>query len=586
MPNPEFFRPAFTALATDGCIGDPNGMTAYAYLRVSGDDQADEGRSGLPRQIAHVHEIAAKKGYRIPWELVYADDYTGFDFQTRPQLTILRRELHSLTRRAQVVVIEHLDRLSRNADWHQGFLLDEMKQMGVMPVFWKEFSSRVERAVMGAISQEGMEQEKRRMMEGKLYKARSGRVTATVAAYGYRFVDASGQESANARKDTYYAVREDEAEIIRLIFRRVAAGDPMRGIALELEMAGVRPPKQYRHWEATQLRLFIRNEIYRGDFYAHRWEHTTVHKPGKDGFSTRSVKCKVERPREEWIHVPVPPIVSRELWEAANHMITQNARTSRRNAKEPYLLTGLVRCAYCGWIYAGTTRPQRKRGREYKPYRGYRCPHYSTRPKYLSEHHECRNSHIPCDRLDNAVWHVVCEALLNPALLLAALDEDATSEGNRQLEQQIDFLAREMDSRRDDDEKLLRAYMAGAFDEHEYTARRRMVKEENRRLMEEHARLCGQVLSRDQLAQRKATVTAFSERLRREHIPVDPPFGLKQRIIKLVVDEITLDVPKGWLKLDGAIRGEFAIENTLADTGSSPSPAGSSPGTSACRAPD
>ena len=55
MPNPEFFKPEFDKLAANGVIGDPSGQIAYAYIRVSGDEQADEGRSGLPRQIAHVH---------------------------------------------------------------------------------------------------------------------------------------------------------------------------------------------------------------------------------------------------------------------------------------------------------------------------------------------------------------------------------------------------------------------------------------------------------------------------------------------------------------------------------------------------
>jgi hypothetical protein len=49
------------------------------------------------------------------------------------------------------LLMEELDRLSRNADWHQGYLLDEMKKHGVVPVFWKEFTSRIERVVMGRL---------------------------------------------------------------------------------------------------------------------------------------------------------------------------------------------------------------------------------------------------------------------------------------------------------------------------------------------------------------------------------------------------------------------------------------------------
>ncbi|HLZ81396.1 MAG TPA: recombinase family protein, partial [Ktedonobacteraceae bacterium] len=194
MANPDFFKPDFDILALDGCIGDPCGELAYAYLRVSGEEQAEEGRSGLPRQIGHIHEIAYKYGYKIPWDYVYADDFTGFSFEDRPALSKLRSEYKSGHQRAFAVVIEELDRLSRNADWHQGYLLDELKRFGITALFWKQFSSRIERTVLGAIAQDGMEQSKARMMEGNLRKARSGRVTARVPAYGYKLVDAEGNE--------------------------------------------------------------------------------------------------------------------------------------------------------------------------------------------------------------------------------------------------------------------------------------------------------------------------------------------------------------------------------------------------------
>ena len=87
MANSEFYRPDFDALAVDGCIGDSHGKLAYAYIRVSDSDQAEEGRSGLPRQLAHIHEISKKCGYKIPWELVFADDASGFEFESRPALT-------------------------------------------------------------------------------------------------------------------------------------------------------------------------------------------------------------------------------------------------------------------------------------------------------------------------------------------------------------------------------------------------------------------------------------------------------------------------------------------------------------------
>ncbi len=86
MANHEFFKRVFDSLANDGCIGEKAGQLAYAYIRVSSNEQSEEGRSGLPRQIEHCHQIAVQNGYKIPWNMVYADDHTGYEFADRPAI--------------------------------------------------------------------------------------------------------------------------------------------------------------------------------------------------------------------------------------------------------------------------------------------------------------------------------------------------------------------------------------------------------------------------------------------------------------------------------------------------------------------
>lgn len=70
---------------------------------------------------------------------MFADDFTGFEFEGRPGLAKLRQAYKATPRKAHAVVIEHIDRLSRNADWHQGFLLDEMHRHGIEAVFGSRF---------------------------------------------------------------------------------------------------------------------------------------------------------------------------------------------------------------------------------------------------------------------------------------------------------------------------------------------------------------------------------------------------------------------------------------------------------------
>lgn len=570
MANYDFLKATFDSLATNNVIGDPARVSAYGYLRVSSDDQAEDGRSGLSRQLTHIHEVAKVKGYSIQWEQVYVDEYTGFEFRERPALSRLREAYRSPKRLAHAVVVEELDRLSRNADWHQGFLLHEMRECNITTVFWKEYTSRIERSVMGAVAQEGMERDKKRMMEGKLHKARSGRVTASTPAYGYKFVDENGEEGAKTRKNTYYAMKEEEATIIQMIYERIAEGETLRSLCIEFMELGIPPPKKYAVWQTTQMRLFIRSELYKGNFYARRWHHTKVQKPAKNGVGMRTVKCKVERPREEWIHVPVPPIVTDDLWAAANRMLDQNKKTSRRNAKIPYLLRGLLRCAHCGYAYVGKITKSHNGKLRKTPYRGYACCRINARSVHVMDTEKCTNGFVSCQKLEDAVWHIICNALLQPDVLIEALDGDAGSERNRRLQEQITYLEKEIDNKANEDKKLYTAYMADVFDELEYADERKRVKAETKRLRNELERVKAQVITPDQLEARKSDVLALSERINDMGIPVDPPFELKQRIIKLLIDNIIIDAREGWFRLEGAVYGAFSIVSTHKGRGYAP----------------
>ena len=229
-----------------------------------------------------------------------------------------------------------------------------MKQCGVEAVFWKAFSGRIERAVMGAVAQDAMEQAIVRMVAGKIEKARSGRITAvSTSAYAYRKVDSTGHESPKSRQDTHYAIYEPEAQVVRFIFDQIAfRGQNLRQITQRLQ-ENFPPPPNAKVWRHGAVRRIITNQIYKGEFAAFRQKEVKVLVPTRDGLSTKIVKKRVIRPQEEWIIVPVPVIVDPEVWELANRLLKKNQETSSRNGKNQYLLTGLIKCAKCGRSYSG-----------------------------------------------------------------------------------------------------------------------------------------------------------------------------------------------------------------------------------------
>lgn len=563
MPVPKFFKSEFDALATHNAIGHPNGELAYGYLRVSSAGQADEDRSGLPRQIMNVHEAAVKHGLKIPWEYLFADDDSGFEFADRPDLSRLRQEYKSSRRRANAVVVEHLDRLSRNADWHQGFLLDEMRQYGVQAVFWKEFTSRIERAVMGAIAQDGMEQAKQRMAEGNLHKARSGRVTARTPAYGYKLVDSRGREGETAKKDTHYAIREDQAQVVRKIFQWMLEGNSLRNIAARLT-GNYPPPKHTAYWNARQLWLMVKNPVYKGEYFANTWKQVkvpvNVNPASLAGGAVRTITRKDPRPREEWIKVQVPAIVSVQEWEMANKILEKNAQMSRRNGKEQYLLTGLVKCACCGHVYSGKRRLRTGLSGKVLKTTWYMCSSKSgSYPGLAREQIGCTQGNIAGSILEEAVWSVVYQVLLHPEILIDVLEREFFGDRNEQVSRQIAFLESQIASSKTEDEKLYKAYVAGVFNEVEYAGRRKMIKDNQQKLTTELRQLHENLISPDRFEQQKQEILLICERATANGLAHDAPFEVRRNIIKSIVDKIVLDVDGNWFELEGIIRGRYSL---------------------------
>ena len=59
----------------------------------------------------------------------------------------------------------------------------------------------------------------------------------------------------------------------------------------------------------------------------------------------------VDRPPEEWVHIPVPALITQETFERAGQRLADNKRFASRNSTVPSLLQGLAACAGCGYAY-------------------------------------------------------------------------------------------------------------------------------------------------------------------------------------------------------------------------------------------
>jgi site-specific DNA recombinase len=166
-------------------------------------------------------------------------------------------------------------------------------------------------------------------------------------------------------------------------------------ISRRLTELNIRPPKSSRSWEAATLRTLVKNTVYKGEFYAHRYYY--IQKLSK--VNGKEVTHKVERPRNVWIKVVVPSLITADMWDQAQIVMTDNRTRSLRNTKRQYLLVSLLYCADCqkNKMTIGGKFNHKITGDGPKQYEAtyYRCT-TRTRPKHI----------IPIGGIDNSLlWY-------------------------------------------------------------------------------------------------------------------------------------------------------------------------------------
>ena len=141
-----------------------------------------------------------------------------------------------------------------------------------------------------------------------------------------------------------------------------------------------------------------------------------------------------EKPRGEWIEIPVPAIISEETFALAQERLAMNKLHAPRRTKTPSVVQGLVSCGKCGYALSRTSAQTSARKISY-----YRClGSDSWRPLNGPV---CDSRPVRQDLLDDVVWAEVVRLLEDPALIGAEIDRRLeaarTSDPNQQRETEL-----------------------------------------------------------------------------------------------------------------------------------------------------
>ncbi len=351
--------------------------------------------------------------------------------------------------------------------------------------------------------------------------------------------------------------------MVRYIFQKVLEGYPLRRIAILLE-GNYPPPRRFSHWEPKMIEIIVKREVYKGEFIAHRSMQVkipgTSRTAGITDLNPETVLRKIQRPREEWIVVPVPAIVTPEDWEQANKLISKNQ--GRREAREPYLLTGLITCATCGYRYIGGRRVVISGKKQNKiSLTRYRCASKAYRTPTISKKIGCDQKQVSMRILDHSIWCVIYEVLLNPRLLLDTLEKEFNSSQNEQIRNQVDFMNNQIRELKLEDEQLYKAYLADAFNETEYSEHRSHITNQIQTLQAEIGRVEENLISPEQFEERRQEILTICQNAKNSGLVFDTPLEVRQRIIRTIVDKITLNANEGWFELEGVINGQYLFDS-------------------------
>lgn len=303
-------------------------MKAAIFARVSTQEQAQKGFS-LPDQVAVCRKRAEELGCIQIDEFI--EDESGAFMET-PGLDMLRDAVKN--NGYKYIVMLDPDRLARNLT-RQLVVANEIEGSGAELVFTnydydKSPEGRLFFNLKGALAEYEREKIKERTSRGMRRKALSGKVPKGARPYGYDYDSEAGT----------YIINETEAEGVRLMFKWIGQEKAtLYETCRRLSEMGFPTKNNGGVWRSNTVAGIIHNTLYYGEAVAFKKIKKKI-APGK--YQTG------KHPKENWVIIPVPAIITREEFEAAQITLRENYEKAPRNTKNPYLLQGLVYCPLCG----------------------------------------------------------------------------------------------------------------------------------------------------------------------------------------------------------------------------------------------
>lgn len=362
-------------------------MIAAAYIRVSTDEQAEQGIS-IPAQKSRLLAYCKSQGWEV-FDFYIDDGYSGKNLD-RPAIQRLIQDVEA--KKVNNVLVLKLDRISRRQK-DVLYLLEDVfdpNEVGFKSVT-ESFDTttpfgKAALGMMAVFAQLERETIVERVRMAKKESAKQGRFMGGPPPYGYRY-------NAGIK---CLEIDEVQAQTVRWIYDHYLEREHgYQYTGEELERRGVPGPTNDR-WNKVMVHKILTNPVYAGFV-----KHMGTLYPGKH-----------------------EPIIELEKWQEVQVLINNRGAIRAATTVHNALLSGLIWCGECGarmrvkntWQNYPHTDPK-------KVIRYYVCYSQDGSARRMVRSLDCKCGYKHADLIENKVIEKLYQCSIEQDILNQAVDE-------------------------------------------------------------------------------------------------------------------------------------------------------------------
>jgi len=365
-------------------------VPAVSYVRMSSDKQD----KSPEQQRDEITKLAERGGYSVAREFL-DPGITGDSIEARPQFCEM---LVCVTNGGPKTILAwDQDRIGRFDSLSAGSILTPLRKAGVRIVTCcqglldlETFEGRVSYMVRQEGKHAFLRDLSHNCCRGHLDGAARGEWQGGPTPFGYGtepIPDAPVRK--NGTRPMRLTVDPEAASVVRRIFALFASGKSAHEIADMLNREGIPAPHGGK-WRLNRITRMVKKRVYLGES---RYGDTPIgkyHRATAAGPQPVNGNGTGNHPAADPVVVKGThePLVSVADFERCQRFLVEraSAKSPYRPGDNPYLLSGLVKCAHCGGGMVGTTNKG--------PSRLYECASYHTMGKSVCRKHTLREDTV------------------------------------------------------------------------------------------------------------------------------------------------------------------------------------------------